>query len=405
MMNDKQLELQQANRPSIPTAAYILTLCVGVIGSNSLVLGPIAPEVAQTLHASIAQVMFASSAFGLGTAASALLLAHHIDRVGAYQALKLSLLVLLVGLLLSALSPSIAVLIFAQLVVGLASGIALPSIYSMAISVAPTGSESKTLSIVLTGWTLSMIAGVSLSVVISEQLGWRAVYGAVTILSLFAWYVLNRMNVSDSPISHSTPPPISVLHLKGIKSLLICCWAFMAAFYGMYGILGDYLHHGLKLPIIANSLIALFYGVGFGAAVLLDGLRSHVSTKKLLPITLVVIALVYLVVSLSGKSLDVIYTILFVLGVANHFAVNLLITRLTAIKPDKKGSIMGLYSAVTYFGVFAGTSIFGLAYSQYGFAFAAMVAMALTLFSALACCKGFYKAQYTRRAIFDKQRH
>ena len=67
----------------LPAVTYVLTFCIAVIGSNSLVLGPIAPEVARSLGTSVALVMSASAAFGLGTAASALLMARHVDRLGA----------------------------------------------------------------------------------------------------------------------------------------------------------------------------------------------------------------------------------------------------------------------------------------------------------------------------------
>src|SRR5687768_13461583 len=85
----------------LPRMAYVLTGCVAVIGSNSLGLGPIAPEVARSLGSTVPTVMMAAAAFGLGTAASALFLARHIDRIGARRMLQLAL-----GLLAAALACS-----------------------------------------------------------------------------------------------------------------------------------------------------------------------------------------------------------------------------------------------------------------------------------------------------------
>src|SRR5690606_20625732 len=115
---------------SVPAVAYVLTFCIGVVGSNSLVLGPIAPEVARSLGVSVAFVMSAASAFGLGTAASALLAARHVDRVGARRMLVVALALLAAALAASAAAPGALMLAFAQLVAGIASGIALPAIYS-----------------------------------------------------------------------------------------------------------------------------------------------------------------------------------------------------------------------------------------------------------------------------------
>lgn len=81
--NNQTVSALPSSTARIPPAVFILTAAVTVIGSNSLVLAPIAPEVAATFGVSVQRVMAASAAFGLGTAASALFLARFIDRFGA----------------------------------------------------------------------------------------------------------------------------------------------------------------------------------------------------------------------------------------------------------------------------------------------------------------------------------
>ena len=82
----------------------LLMIAVGVIGANSLVLSPIAAEVARGLGAgSAAEVMTAAAVYGIGVAASAMFLAPRADRIGAAAALKTAIATLLVGLVLSAI--------------------------------------------------------------------------------------------------------------------------------------------------------------------------------------------------------------------------------------------------------------------------------------------------------------
>ena len=387
-LKDKKLaeelvvDIGSATPARIPRVVYALTACVGVIGSNSLVLGPIAPEVARSLGTAAPSVMMASAAFGLGTAASALFLARHIDRFGAYRVLKCSMGLLAVALLLSAMAPAVVALVAAQLIVGTAAGVALPAIYASAASEALPGHESRTIGIVLTGWTLSMVAGVSLSVVLAELLHWRAVYAAIATLALLALFALRHLGGHDRRAAVSAPTPLSALGLTGIKQLLVVCAAFMTAFYGLYGYLGDYFHRGLGLPIMANSSIALVYGAGFGGAALLNGVVDRMGARRLMPVALISIAGIYLVLAVAGDSMGVVLTLLFLLGLANHFVVNLLILRLTSIDPAQRGTIMGLNSAVTYLGVFGGTSSFGPIYAHHGFSAAACAAMVLTLVAA-----------------------
>ncbi|WP_366936246.1 MFS transporter, partial [uncultured Nitratireductor sp.] len=107
----------------IPPVVFLLTGCVAVIGCNSLVLSPIAPEVSRSLGASVQGVMIGSAAFGLGTAGSALFLARHIDRFGAWRMLRLAFGALAVALGISAAAPFLAILVAAQFVAGLAAGL------------------------------------------------------------------------------------------------------------------------------------------------------------------------------------------------------------------------------------------------------------------------------------------
>src|SRR5262245_59198918 len=201
---DQPMNAYSAER--IPPMAYVLTGCIGVIGCNSLGLGPIAPAVALSLGATVPAVMTAASAFGLGTAASALFLARHIDRFGQWRMLRLAIAVLAVALVLSALATSVAWLVAAQLVAGIASGVALPAIYGGAAAVAPRGRESRTIGIVLTGWTLSMVAGVSLSALVADLFHWRAVYAAIAVLALFAVLALGGRR--DGKESRAAPLPL-----------------------------------------------------------------------------------------------------------------------------------------------------------------------------------------------------
>ncbi|MFD9901326.1 MFS transporter [Mesorhizobium sp. NPDC059025] len=368
----------------LPAVAYVLTFCIAVIGSNSLVLGPIAPEVARTLGSSVALVMSASAAFGLGTAASALLMARHVDRLGARRMLLWALLGLAAALGLSALSPAVPALAGAQLMAGVASGIALPAIYASAAAVAPPGRESRTIGLVLTGWTLSMVAGVSLSAVVADYVHWRAVYAVVAMLALIASLTLKVSRYRDVPATGPAPQPLAALRIVGVKPLLIACAAFMSAFYGIYGYLGDHLHSGLGEPVSANGIVALVYGIGFGAAALLDGIVDRLGSRRVMPFAFLAVAAVYLGFALAGGSFVAVLGLTFLWGLTNHFGLNVLIMRLAAIDPSRRGTIMGLNSAVTYLAVFAGTTGFGPLYATWGFAFASATALCLMLIAAAA---------------------
>jgi len=368
----------------IPRAAYLLTGCIAVIGSNSLALGPIAPEVAAGFGSSVPAVMTAASAFGLGTAASALFLARYIDRFGAKRMLQRALALLAVALVASAAAPQVIVLVAAQLLAGIAAGIALPAIYASAAAVAPPGRESGTIGVVLTGWTLSMVAGVSMSAVLADLVHWRAVFGAVALLAALALAAISTMPADDKPVGGTAPAPLGALSTPGIVPLLIACGAFMTAFYGVYGYLGDHLHQALGRPVSSSGLAAISYGIGFGAAALLDGIVDRLGARRVMPIAYLGVAAIYVLISAVAGNFAVLVATMALWGLGNHFGLNVLVMRLSALDPSRRGTIMGLNSAVTYLAVSVGTTAFGPLYANYGFAASAVVAAVLMLGAAAA---------------------
>lgn len=373
---------------TIPRVAWLLTACVGVVGANSLALGPIAPEIARDFGATVPAVMTASSAFGLGTATSALFLARYIDKVGARRMLRLSLAVMAVALAASAAAPLVFLLVAAQFAAGLAAGVALPAIYATAAAVAPPGRESGTIGVVLTGWTLSMVAGVSLAAVLADLVHWRAVHASVAALAIAAVAALAVVGGRDRPSPIPARSPLEALAIPGVIPLLVACGAFMTGFYGVYGYLGDHLHHGLGRPLSANGLAALAYGLGFGGAALLDGAIDRMGARRAMPLAYLAVASVLVAMAAMSGSYWAMIGLMVAWGLTNHFGLNVLVMRLGAIDPSRRGAIMGLNSAVTYLAVFVGTSGFGPVYAGFGFVAVAGLAAALMLVAIAAARRG-----------------
>jgi MFS transporter, DHA1 family, inner membrane transport protein len=370
-------------RERIPAMAWLLTGSIAVIGSNSLVLAPIAPEVAQSFAASTQTVMIAAAAFGLGTAASALLLARYIDRFGARRMLRAALFVLAVALAASCAAPVVAALVAAQLLAGLASGVAIPSIYTLTTLVAPPGRSSQTLGVVLSGWTLSIVAGVSLSAVVADLAHWRVVYVIVALLAVIAAVAVSLSNYRDVRGAGTAPAPTVALRIPGVAPLLITGGVFSIAFYGTYGYLGDHVHHGLGRPVSAAGLATLAYGLGFGAAAFFDSFIDRIGARRALRWSLVVIALVYLAFIAASGNFAALLAVVFAWGLFNHFGVNALVLLLSATDPAQRSTVMGLNSSVGYLAVFVGTTSFGQLYAAFGFAAVALVAAGLMLVAAL----------------------
>lgn len=369
-------------QPALWQSVLILMSAIGIIGSNSLLLSPLVLAVGAELNAAPAAVMQAASAYGLGVAAAALTLAPLGDRIGAGRLLRFALLALTLGLGASAVAPGLWSLILAQGFCGLAGGAALPSIYSLAALIAPKGREARTVGLVLTGWTLSMVLGVSLSAWIADMAGWRLVYVALAVLAAVLWLTSSGLARIKS-ISSQASSLKTALSVPGIWRGLLAASLLMLSFYTTYFFTGAHITISLERSTAEAGLLPLFYGVGFGLAVLFDPLLDRLGLRRATPPIFVLITFTYLGMSMVAGSLALLLCMSLVWGVFQHLGLNLLVARLTALDPGQRGAIMGLYSTVTYLCVFAAPFAGGLVFPAWGLLGCLVISATLCLIEAL----------------------
>ncbi|MFE0754205.1 MFS transporter [Inquilinus sp. NPDC058860] len=358
---------QHQSAVSLQTA--ILTAGIAVVGSNSLVLSPILGDVAAAMGATPVAVSHAIAAYGGATALSAFLLAPQIDRIGPRRALLGGMVGLAAATLLSAFAMHWLMLAAAQALAGLGAGIILPSIYTLATTIAPPGRESRVLGRVLTGWSISMVAGVPAAALVAETLGWRAVFLLLAGLAILSMFGTARLPAPPRP--RAARPGlralVAPLAYPGVPALLAICLGFMASFYGVYAFIGDHVRATLGLSASQAGVIVLTYGVGFGAASLGDGLVDRLGPRRLFPLVLLAVAAIYALMLPAAHSFAAIAALTGLWGFANHFGLNILVLLLSRAKPEARGAVLGLNSAVTYLGTLTGTGLAGIGYAAAGF--------------------------------------
>lgn len=357
----------------------LLVLGIVVVGSNAFVLSPILTDVAQDFGTTAVAVARVISAYGISTAISALFLAGAIDRYGARRMLCMTATVLTTALLVSAASQSWQVLAAVQACAGVAAGIMLPAIYATATSSAPGRQGARALGRVLNGWAISLVAGVPVSALITEYGGWRWAY---VTLAAFAFTALLGFLGCRLPVNSSDATrvsPLAALRTPGIPALLLICFGYMSAFYGVYAFLGDHLRLVLGLDAALAGAVVLAYGAGFGLASLGTFLLDRIGPARIFPFSLAAIALIYLLLIPASRSYEGALCAALVWGIVNHYGLNILVLLLSEQRPDARGTILGLHSAVTYTAVFAGPLFMGYLYAVYGFAGISLAASGLAL--------------------------
>lgn len=370
------------NAPPLWISISSLMCAIAIVGTNALLLSPLVQPVGAALSATPTQVLWASSGYGLGVAAAALLLAPLGDSIGSGKLLRMALLTLVLGFGASALAPTLMMLIAAQVLCGTAGGAALPSIYTMAAVISPKGREARTVGAVLTGWTLSLVLGVSLAAWSAELIGWRMVYGTLGGLCALVWLLSAPLARLDQPGQVATSP-LSALRVPGMTRGICATIGLMLSFYVTYSYTGAHATISLGLSTGQAGLLPLFYGIGFGTAVLLDPLLDRIGMARATSPVFAVATVIYLCMGTLGNSYAMFLGLAVCWGIFQHFALNLLVARLTALDPRQRGAIMGIYSTTTYLCVFAAPFVGGFGFRALGILGCVLISATLTALAAI----------------------
>jgi predicted MFS family arabinose efflux permease len=341
------------------------------------------------LSTDVATILCAAAAYGTGTALAALFLAPRADVVGPDRALRAACAILVLALTVSAIAPDVSLLILGQALAGLGAGVALPTIYVLAVQVAPEGQKKQTIGFVLSGWTFSLIGGVTISALMADYLGWYWVYVLMAVLTAIVWFLLSRCQFApdQSETSEIQSSPFTALQLPGIWRGLLSNAMLMLAFNGAYLYLGSHIVENLGRSTSAAGALTMFYGIGFGLASFLNHRLEMVSLRTAGVLAFAGLSVIYLLMDLSADAFLLLLPIALVWGVFQHLALNMVVERLTDIDPFRRGAIMGMNSAVTYVTVVGGALLYRLPYEIGGLA--ACLGFS-ALFAVIACIESLW---------------
>ena len=344
----------------------LLTAAIAVVGANSMVLSPITGAVAADLGGDPAEIVQAAAAYGLTTAASAVLLAPRADVIGPHKALYRAVIVILISMLASVFAQTKWMLILAQGLGGIGAGVAIPSIYALAPQLAPRGQEKRTMGLVLSGWTLALVGGVAGSGFLADWAGWRAVYMLLALAITGIFLAMRRIDLTVDMSRARPTSPLTALRVPGIWRGLFSAGATMMGFYGTYAFLGAHVHDALGRGTDGAGLVTLCYGTGFGLAAMVDKYVDRLPPRLTGLVAFSGLSLVYLALAAFAGDFAALAGIALVWGIVQHIGLNLVVLRLAALDATQRGAVLGLNSAVTYLAVTGGALAFRPAYESGG---------------------------------------
>ncbi|MEV6128089.1 Cmx/CmrA family chloramphenicol efflux MFS transporter [Streptomyces violaceusniger] len=182
----------------MPVFLYVLALAVFAQGTSEFMLSGLVPGIAQDLSVSVGAAASLTSAYAIGMIVGAPVMAALSARWPRRRALAAFLTAFVVVHVIGAVTTDFAVLFGTRIVAAIANAGFLAVAMSVATALVPTTRHARATAVLLSGVTLSCVAGVPAGALLGEWSGWRSAFWAVAALCLPALALVFRQAPADA---------------------------------------------------------------------------------------------------------------------------------------------------------------------------------------------------------------
>jgi len=254
-------------------ALLALSVCTFALGFAEFVAVSLVPSVAANLHLSVGSVGMMIGIYAIGVSIGAPTLSALLARAPRRGVLAVSMLVFAVGNIVTALSPSLPMLLTSRFVSGLMHGVVIALASSTAAAAVGPEKSGKAIATVFAGLTVALMIGVPVGTYAGGHFHWQYVFVAIAVIGAFSSIALmvftpaiqlTDASEPDQAPSHNRRVAATVLNTKILHPVLTTAFAYAASFTGFTYIsvlLGKLTHLG------ATGITGMFVLYGVFAAI------------------------------------------------------------------------------------------------------------------------------------------
>lgn len=218
----------------------------------------------------------------LGYAGGLFLLAPLGDRFDRRRIILGKAVVLCLALLLAAAAPSLHMLVFASLLIGLSATLA-QDIVPAAATLAPEANRGRTVGTVMTGLLLGILLSRVVSGFVAEHFGWRAMFvaaaGSIALLGVALWRGLPRFAPTTSLSYGALLGSVLTLWQRhaALRRAALAQGLLSVSFSAFWSTLAVMLH---AAPFHLGSSAAGAFGLAGAAGALMAPLAGRMADRK-----------------------------------------------------------------------------------------------------------------------------
>ena len=386
-----------ARRPPAWATLAALWLLVFSVTTQTMILAPILPRVAEQLHMSAGRLAWISTGYSVAVAVVAVVAGPVSDRVGRRRMLLAGAAAMTVGLALHALANGFGSFLAVRVLTGAGGGVLTGATAAYVGDYFPPERRGWANGWIMSGMAAGQVLGIPVGTLLAARSGFRAPFlvfaatMAVAGVMIARWVPAAEVELQRAPLGAR----YLARHYRALLANRQAAVAILSNF-GMFGGTALYL---LFLPTWLEQergarpgQVALLFALG-GAATVLAGpaagrLSDRTGRKRLVLVASVGLALGIVATVPVARSMAAAY-LLFAATMALFAArASPFQAMMSEIVPDgQRGSLMSLSMAVGQAGSGAGSALAGASYAYWGFggntAVAAVAALAMAALVAL----------------------
>lgn len=263
----------------------------------------------------------------------------------------------------------------------------------MAVRAAPRGKQSVALSIVVTGSSLALIAGLPLGRVIGLYLDWRSTFACIGALSaliaLLFWRVFPKMPSTQSMRFKSLP---TLLSNKSLRKIYLLTALFITGQFTAYSYIEPFLAQNGVSESAITTILVLFGCSGIVASVVFS---RYYDTHHLVFVNLSLfgVALSLLMLYFSAFYLPFVVAVIIFWGFAIACFNVVFQSQTINLAPNASAVAMSMYSGIYNVGIGGGALVGGIVSEDLGVSFVGFVGGAIAL---VACVYFVRKMSFVR---------
>lgn len=294
----------------------ILALSAVAVGLVELIIGGILPNIANDLNVSISTAGQLITVFALIYAIAGPVLLVMTNKYERKKVYLIAMAIFFLGNIITYFSPNYTVMMIARVLTAMSTALIMVLSLIIAAKVVHPSHRAKAIGLVTMGISSSLVMGVPLGILISEQFGWRVLFLGIAVLSVGS-FILVSIFLERIPGEKSIPlsQQLKAVASPKIGTAHLATMFMLAGHYTIYAYFTPFLEDVMHLDANWVSIFYLLFGIAAVSGGALGGtLSDAIGPQKSIIIFIASFAVVLFLLPFTTFSMFVFIPVMLIWG-------------------------------------------------------------------------------------------